>query len=120
MSRRKRTRYNPLEESVPEPVASPDVVAEHPVAAIGREIEEAEIAPSVERIERLSPSKMIPDRFQPRRILPSEIRKRFFEGEIDCYKAAREWLRLAEDDDGWKAQIEELLAMGGSLRSMGR
>jgi hypothetical protein len=120
MSRRKRTRYNPLEESIPEPVASPDVVAEHPVAAIGREVEEIEIVPSVERIERLSPSKMIPDRFQPRRILPSEIRRRFFEGEIDCYQAAREWLHLAKNDTGWKSQIDELLAMGGSFEEHGQ
>jgi hypothetical protein len=120
MSRRKRTRYNPLEESIPETVTSPDVVAEHPVAAIGREIEGAEIAPSVERIERLSPSKMVPDRYQPRRILPAEIRRRFFGGEIDCYQAAKEWLRLAEDDAGWKTQINELLAMGGSFEEHGQ
>lgn len=120
MSKRKRTRYNPLEESIPESVATYDVDTEHAVAAIGREMEEAETGPVIERIERLTPSKMVPDRFQPRRILPSAIRSRFFAGEINCYQAAREWLRMAKDDAGWRAQIDELLAMGSSFEEHGQ
>ena len=44
--------------------------------------------PKVERIERLKPSQMLPDRFQPRHLLPHPLRNAFFSGQIDCYQAA--------------------------------
>ena len=57
-------------------------------------------APQVERIERLKPSQMIPDRFQPRRLLPTVLRQPFYSGQIDCYQAARQWLQMARSDNG--------------------
>ena len=36
---------------------------------------EKKAVPQMERIERLAPSKMMPDRFQPRRLLPTGIRR---------------------------------------------
>lgn len=69
----------------------------------------------VERIERLKPSQMMPDRFQPRRILPSDIRVSFFSGNITCYEAAEEWLSQAKADDATQTEINRLIAMGNSF-----
>ena len=74
----------------------------------------------VERIERLKPSQMIPDRFQPRRLLPSAIRPSFFAGQITCYQAAEGWLRMAAQDPAYKAEIDRLLMMGGSFEEHGQ
>ncbi len=78
-------------------------------------------APSpVERIERLKPSQMKPDRYQPRRLLPSEIRADFFSGRINCYQAAMEWLAMAHSDPGTAQELERLLAMGSSFEEHGQ
>jgi hypothetical protein len=74
----------------------------------------------VERIERLKPSQMLPDRFQPRRLLPAALRAPFFTGQIDCYRAASEWLALARSDGGVKAEVDRLLAMGDSFDTHGQ
>jgi hypothetical protein len=63
---------------------------------------------------------MIPDRFQPRRLLPVRIRKKFFALEIDCYQAAKEWLKISERDSGWEQRVQELLDMGGSFEDQGQ
>ena len=77
-------------------------------------------APQVERIERLKPSQMLPDRFQPRRLLPAQLRAAFYGGQIDCYRAAAEWLALAKADSGLRAEVERLLAMGESFDAHGQ
>lgn len=77
-------------------------------------------APAVERIERLKPSQMLPDRFQPRRLLPPAIRDDFFSGAIDCYAAASRWLILAKSDQAVRAEVDRLLAMGGSFGEHGQ
>ncbi len=77
-------------------------------------------APQVERIERLPPSQMMPDRFQPRRLLPTALRQPFYSGQIDCYQAARQWLGMARGDAAIKAQVDRLLAMGGSFEEHGQ
>jgi hypothetical protein len=74
----------------------------------------------VERIERLAPSQMIPDRFQPRRLLPPSLRADFFSGRLNCYQAAMEWLALARADQGAAAEIEKLLMMGSSFEEHGQ
>ncbi len=78
------------------------------------------VTTAVERIERLKPSQMLPDRFQPRRLLPPEIRMDFFAGKINCYQAAMEWLALAQSDPGSKQEIDRLLAMGSSFEEHGQ
>lgn len=80
----------------------------------------ADAAKKMERIERLKPSQMIPDRFQPRRLLPASLRAGFFAGQIDCYQAATEWLHLARTDASYQAEIDLLLAMGGSFDEHGQ
>jgi len=77
-------------------------------------------SPQVERIERLTPSRMLPDRFQPRRLLPSALRADFFAGRIDCYQAAERWLEIARHDNGHKAVVDRLLAMGDSFEDHGQ
>ena len=74
----------------------------------------------VERIERLTPSQMIPDRFQPRRLLPTVLRQPFYSGQIDCYQAARQWLQMARSNDGIKEEVDRLLSMGGSFSEHGQ
>ena len=77
-------------------------------------------AVQVERIERLKPSQMFPDRFQPRRLLPAEIRAAFYAGRINCYQAALEWLALSRTDAGMEQEIQRLLAMGSSFEEHGQ
>ena len=76
--------------------------------------------PVVERIERLKPSQMLPDRFQPRHLLPHPLRGAFFSGQIDCYQAAAKWLALARGERGYQAEVDRLLAMGESFEDHGQ
>lgn len=84
---------------------------------LSRAVEET---PQMERIERLKPSQMIPDRFQPRRLLPTALRKPFFENEIDCYQAATRWLEMGIQDPAIQEAIDRLLAMGDSFDEHGQ
>lgn len=79
-----------------------------------------DIAPAVERIERLTPSQMMPDRFQPRRLLPVTLREEFYSGRRDCYQTALEWLAMARADPGTAAEVEKLIAMGSSFSEHGQ
>ena len=76
--------------------------------------------PQVERIERLKPSQMLPDRFQPRRLLPPTLRLAFYSGKINCYQAAIEWLEMARSDGGIRGEVDRLLAMGSSFGEHGQ
>lgn len=78
------------------------------------------VTQAVERIERLKPSQMMPDRFQPRRLLPPEVRADFFDGKITCYQAAMEWLALAQSDPGTQQEVDKLLLMGSSFEEHGQ
>ncbi len=80
----------------------------------------ARVEPRRELIERVRPSQMVPDRFQPRPILPVELHRRFFAGEIDCYGTAAEWLQLAEADKGHRDRVAELIAMATSVDDHGQ
>ena len=82
--------------------------------------ESAPTQSAVERIERLAPSQMMPDRFQPRRLLPPSLRADFYNGRMNCYQAAMEWLALARADQGAAAEVEKLLMMGSSFEEHGQ
>lgn len=73
-----------------------------------------------ERVERLKPSQVFPDRFQPRRMLPLELRANFYSGRINCYQAALEWLALSRSDPGMQQEVDKLLAMGSSFDEHGQ
>jgi hypothetical protein len=76
--------------------------------------------PQVERIERLRPSQMMPDRFQPRRLLPPSLRQAFYSGRITCYQAAIDWLEMSKTDAGIHTEVERLLMMGSSFGEHGQ
>jgi hypothetical protein len=81
---------------------------------------QADEEPQVERIERLKPSQMLPDRFQPRRLLPPSLRVAFYSGKINCYQAAMDWLSMASEDSGIRQEVDRLLAMGFSFGEHGQ
>lgn len=112
-----RKRSNAFEDFPLEPQA--ETAAQETQSPLVRRAAIAE-EPQVERIERLTPSQMLPDRFQPRRLLPPYLRQPFFSGEIDCYKAAGEWLELAKSDLGARAEVDRLLQMGSSFEDHGQ
>lgn len=111
MSPQNKKRFNAFDDLSPEtpPAAGIPAVAPSlsPIAA-------------VERIERLSPSQMMPDRFQPRRLLPPGLRGDFFTGKADCYQSASAWIDLARADPAMKSEVERLLAMGDSFDEHGQ
>jgi hypothetical protein len=112
-TRKQRQRHDPFndfeieEQSQPAPVPTSVVVAD-------------DLAETISGIELLSPSKMLPDRFQPRPLLPLDIATRFFGGEIDCYQAARAWMKQASADKGMQKQIDQLLSMADTFDEHGQ
>ena len=112
-----RKRSNAFEDFPVEPDSETAPV--ETVSPLVRRASQAEEL-QVERIERLTPSQMLPDRFQPRRLLPPYLRQPFFSGEIDCYKAASEWLELAKSDFGARGEVDRLLQMGSSFEDHGQ
>lgn len=98
---------------------APAPISETSVQGASRVLAQPE-PPQVERIERLKPSQMIPDRFQPRRLLPASLREPFFSGQIDCYQAATQWLSMARSEPGVKAEVDALMAMGNSFEEHGQ
>ena len=112
MAPSKKKRFNAFEDF---PAAE-----DKPVSNLTSIQEKKPAVGQVERIERLKPSEMMPDRFQPRRLLPMHIRHSFYSGEIDCYQAAAEWQKYAQHDSGVKAEVERLLSLGNSFDAHGQ
>ena len=109
-----RKRFNAFEDF---PESTPEDVQAQPKLTPGPRATEPN---AVERIERLRPSQMLPDRFQPRRLLPTPLRRAFFSGEMDCYQAAEGWLALAHSEPAYRPELERLLAMGSSFEEHGQ
>ncbi len=109
---KKKQRFNAFEDF--------PITEDSSVSKIKPSIREEQPASVIERIERLKPSEMLPDRYQPRRLLPLHIRNAFFSGEIDCYQAASEWLKFAQHDSGVKAEVDRLLSLGNSFDEHGQ
>ncbi len=115
MSPQNKKRFNAFED-LSQPTSSGGI----PVISQGTVAPGLSPIAAVERIERLAPSQMLPDRFQPRRLLPPSIRTDFFSGTIDCYQAAGLWLDMAKSDPATKSEVERLLAMGESFDEHGQ
>src|SRR5512139_1316409 len=96
----------PVEDQPEEQKPSPSLFKEKTESHVLHQPE----APTVERIERLAPSQMMPDRFQPRRLLPTVLRQSFYSGQIDCYQAAHQWLQMAKSENGIQAEVNRLLS----------
>lgn len=112
MAKSPRKRFNAFDDFPNEETAVPTP----PPAAAADPAREKK----VERIERLPPSQMIPDRFQPRRLLPTALRRDFFSGKMDCYTAAARWIEMAREDPAMLEQISRLMAMGTSFEEHGQ
>jgi len=115
----KRKRASAFEDFPVEQVRPDEPEAASSILTGARRAIQEPAAP-IERIERLPPSKMVPDRFQPRRLLPASIRTDFFAGRIDCYQAAEAWLNMARNDRAVHNEVERLLQMGESFGSHGQ
>jgi hypothetical protein len=113
MPPQKRKRFSAFEDFPADSSTEPS--APLPVGQVA-----TQPAGEIERIERLKPSQMLPDRFQPRRLLPGTIRIDFFNGKLDCYKAATAWLELAKHEPGIQEELDRLLAMGNSFKEHGQ
>ena len=112
MAPKKKQRFNAFEDF--------PVREEKPISNLNSISENQETVKEIERIERLKPSEMLPDRFQPRRLLPLHIRQAFFAGEIDCYQAAADWLKFAQQDSGVRSEVDRLLSLGSSFDEHGQ
>lgn len=110
-----RKRFNAFDD-----FSAPPATEQSPPPPFGEPAPAAPAEPQVERIERLPPSQIMPDRFQPRRLLPISIRNRFFSGQIDCYAAASEWLKMARTDPAVRSEVDRLMAMGSSFDDFGQ
>lgn len=71
-------------------------------------------------IERLPPSQMRPDRFQPRPILPIDLQRAYFQGERDCYETAAAWLARGRNEPAQQARIDTLLRMADTFDEHGQ
>jgi hypothetical protein len=114
MSPQNKKRFNAFED------LSQEVASNLPGSGVSPLTPSLSPIAAVERIERLVPSQMLPDRFQPRRLLPPSIRRGFFSGKIDCYQAAFAWLEQSRSDPAVKAEVERLVAMGESFDEHGQ
>ena len=112
MATSRKKRFNAFEDF---PASQKKSIGTQPVIS-----QDASEIAKVERIERLRPSQMIPDRFQPRRLLPIHIRQEFFANRIDCYQAAAEWLKFAHQDSGVRSEVDKLIALGSSFDDHGQ
>lgn len=121
-SRRKRSNafddFPAVENAQAEP--APAQESPSPVNLNGAPAAGQPTVPQVERIERVKPSQMLPDRFQPRRLLPAALRQAFFSGRMDCYQAAKEWIALSKRENSMRGEVERLLAMGESFDEHGQ
>ncbi len=72
------------------------------------------------RVAFVPVSQIWPDPYQPRPLLPPDIKTRFFSGEWDCFQAARAWLTRAEQDPLERQRVDALLHMGASFGEHGQ
>ncbi len=72
------------------------------------------------RIVSIPLSQILPDRFQSRVILPPGTKEAFFNGEVDCYQAARLLLNAAEGEQALGYQVAGLLSLGDSILQEGQ
>ncbi len=75
---------------------------------------------SRKRVTRVPVSQILPDPYQPRPLLPPEIKQDFFAGQLNCFEAARAWLALAEQDPAEAERVQALLHMGATFNEHGQ
>ena len=72
------------------------------------------------RIVGVPLSRVLPDRFQSRVILPPELKQAFFTGRLDCYGVAGQLFVAADGDPALRHQIDDLLMLGTSILDDGQ
>ena len=72
------------------------------------------------RVVEVPLSQCLPDRFQSRVILPPDLKRDFFRGELDCYQTAGQLLDAAAADPGLGDQVADLLALGENMLELGQ
>ncbi len=72
------------------------------------------------RVTRVPLGQILPDPYQPRPLLPPEIKRDFFAGQLTCFEAAQAWLALAERDPAEAERVAALEHMGASFREHGQ
>ncbi len=72
------------------------------------------------RVTRVPVSQILPDPYQPRPLLPPEIKQDFFAGQLNCFEAARAWLALAEKEPAEAGRVQALLHMGATFTEHGQ
>jgi len=65
-------------------------------------------------------SQIWPDRFQPRLIVPPDLKDRFFAGELNVYETSFEWIKRAKGDAAEEYRIEKLQQMGYTIEDQGQ
>jgi len=79
-----------------------------------------EAAPRASRIVGVPLSRVLPDRFQSRVILPPELKAAFFAGRLDCYGVGQQLFAAADGDPALRRQIDDLLVLGTSILDDGQ
>lgn len=72
------------------------------------------------RIVGVPLSRILPDRFQSRVILPPELKEAFFAGRLDCYAVGQQLLVAADGDAALRRQVDALLTLGASILQDGQ
>ncbi|MBS3750818.1 MAG: hypothetical protein KGY39_04840, partial [Anaerolineales bacterium] len=69
---------------------------------------------SSSRIVSVPLSQILPDRFQPRPILPLDLKDAYYSGDADWRETAQTWLGRADTDPGVQSRVDTLLELGGT------
>ncbi len=72
------------------------------------------------RIVAVPLGQILPDQFQPRPILPLEIKEPFITGEITWQEAAAQWLEMAENDAAVSYRVNTLIDLGETFEEHGQ
>ncbi len=72
------------------------------------------------RIVTVPLGQILPDQFQPRPILPLEIKESFIAGEITWQEAAALWLTMAEEDPAVSYRVNTLVDLGETFTEHGQ
>jgi hypothetical protein len=83
-------------------------------------VSQAEARVSGGKISSFPLSQIWPDRFQPRLIIPPDLRDRFFSGDINVYETAFEWIKRAKGEEAEEYRIEKLQQMGYTIEDQGQ
>lgn len=75
---------------------------------------------SSSRIVSVPLSQILPDRFQPRPILPLDLKEAYYSGDADWRETAQTWLGRADTDPGVQSRVDTLLELGGTFGEHGQ